>query len=617
MTGTATPLLEIDNLTIAYARAPDSIRAVRNFSLAIAAGESHGLAGESGCGKSTVALATLRYLGRGGAIESGRILFDGADIVTMDEAALRQLRANGVAMVPQDPLSSLNPVLRIGDQLTESLVHVRGLASADAMALARAMLEKVRIANMTRVLHAWPHELSGGQQQRVLIAMALLGEPKLLLLDEPTTGLDASVQAEVVSIVQELARDNGVASLFVSHNLELIARACDRITIMYAGEAVETGTAQDVMRDPAHPYTRALLAARPRPGADRIANPLRGLAGQPPALDALPPGCLFANRCEFAEPGLCDARPMGLQTIAANAHTSACLRHDSLPPRVRPTQERAACAARASEPEDERPVVLSMSGVNKTFHNRSGWFGAKAKERTTAASRDVELNIHAGETLAIVGASGSGKSTIAKLLLGLETPDEGSITLSGREIAQLAVTQRPADILRAMQMVFQNPASTLNPSLTVGFQLERALACAQETDGEAAGLASVPALLEAVRLPPEAASAYPGQLSGGQKQRVAIARALAANPSILVADEPVSALDVSIQAAIVELLLELQRAFGLTLIFISHDLALVRYIADRVAVMRGGAIVEQGRAERIFAAPEHPYTKSLLSAAGL
>lgn len=616
---TETPLLAIENLTVAYRRPRDVIRAVRDFSFTLLAGESHGLAGESGCGKSTVALAVLRYLGRGGFIEHGRILFDGQDIATMDMSTLRAMRANGIAMVPQDPLSSLNPVLRIADQLTESLVHLQGMHGNDAIARARAMLDKVRITDISRILRAWPHELSGGQQQRVLIAMALLSEPKLLLLDEPTTGLDASVQAEVVAIVQELARESGVASLFVSHDLELIARACDRITIMYAGQAMETGDAAQVLRDPAHPYTRALLAARPRPDANRNANPLQGLAGQPPALDALPPGCLFANRCALVEPGLCDAQAMRLKTIDDRGRQSACIRQSDLPPRRHAAHTAAISAPEASVPAQAQESVLVLSGVSKTFHGKAGWFGTSTKSRDTAASKDIELTVHAGETLALVGASGSGKSTIAKLLMGLETPDKGEIRLRGKDIARTPVARRTPAVLRTMQMVFQNPASTLNPSLTVGFQLERALACAQEpadNDG-ITRLASVPALLEAVRLPPETARALPAQLSGGQKQRVAIARALAANPAILIADEPVSALDVSIQAAIIELLLELQRTYGLTLIFISHDLALVRYIADHVAVMRGGEIVEQGPVKNVFDGPRHAYTQNLLKAAGL
>jgi peptide/nickel transport system ATP-binding protein len=601
------PLLEFRDVAIAYATRGGEVPVIPALSFRMDAGEAMGLVGESGCGKSTVALAIVRYLGQAGRLVRGRILFEGRDLATLDAAELRAVRGRRIAMVYQDPMASLNPVMTVGRQLMEVPMIHEGVGAAAAHDRAIEMLREVKLADPAVVMTRYPHQLSGGQQQRIVIAMALIAEPALLVMDEPTTGLDVTVEAAVLDLVRELRRRRRTAILFISHNLGTVVRVCDRIGVMYRGELVEEGSVRQIFTDPRHPYTRGLLDCLPSLGRDKHHAPLVPIPGQlEPAL-ARPPGCGFAARCVHVDRARCTSAPIPLRLRdGARAHRVACVRAAELAPWTRRRPEgTAADAARASDP------VISTRGLGKLYHPRSGPFGAgRAPVR---ALRDVDVVAGRGRTLAVVGESGCGKSTLAKVLAGIEVATEGHVVLDGAEIGGLGVDRRSRALRRKLQMVFQNPESTLNPSHTVGYAIGRALR--RLRDGAPADpSAGVARLLEIVKLAPELARRKPRQLSGGEKQRVAIARALAGDPDVIVADEPVSALDVSVQATIVNLLAELQAARGTTLVFISHDLAVVRYLADHVAVMYLGAIVEFGRVASVFAPPYHPYTEALLSA---
>jgi peptide/nickel transport system ATP-binding protein len=601
--GSAAPVLEIDSARIGYRLRAGELTVVPDLSLAIAPGEAFGLVGESGCGKSTVALAVMGYLGAVGRLAGGRILVDGQDIARLPAEALRRLRGARMAMVYQDPMSSLNPTMTVGRQLMEVAQTHLGLASAAARARAADMLREVRLPEAEAVLDRYPHQLSGGQQQRVVIAMALMAEPALLVMDEPTTGLDVTVEAAVLDLVNSLRRSRGMALLFISHNLGAVLRVCDRVGVMYAGEIVEQGAIADVFRDPRHPYTRGLLGAIPSlRGGGRGAR-LASIRGQVGSLLDRAPGCGFAARCPHATHA-CRAAPIPLSEAAPD-RLVRCLHAATLP------RWQREMPAQSAPPSPEGRTLLDVAGLRKSYR-RSGLFGRKAT--ATRALDGLDLAAEHGRTLAIVGESGCGKSTFARLLTGLDTADDGTLALAGVNVARVGVAARDAAQVRSVQMVFQNPDGTLNPSHSIGHAVGRAV---RRLRGLKA--ADVPAevarLLETVRLPPDVADRMPRQLSGGQKQRVAIARALAGAPELLVADEPVSALDMSVQAAIVNLVLDLQAERGITMVFISHDLAVVRFLADRVAVMYLGRVVEFGPTASVFAAPFHPYTEALLSAA--
>jgi len=602
------PLLEFRDVAIAYATRGGEVPVIPGLSFRMDAGEAMGLVGESGCGKSTVALSIVRYLGRAGRLVRGRILFEGRDLATLDAAELRAVRGRRIAMVYQDPMASLNPVMTVGRQLMEVPMIHEGVGAAAAHDRAIEMLREVKLADPDAVMTRYPHQLSGGQQQRIVIAMALIAEPALLVMDEPTTGLDVTVEAAVLDLVRELRRRRRTAILFISHNLGTVVRVCDRIGVMYRGELVEEGSVRQIFTDPRHPYTRGLLDCLPALGRDKRHAPLVPIPGQlEPAL-ARPPGCGFAARCVHVDRARCTSAPIPLRPRdGARGHRVACVRAAELAPWTRRRADATAAAdgAGASDP------VISTRHLGKLYHPRAGLFGAgRAPVR---ALRDVDVVAGRGQTLAIVGESGCGKSTLAKVLAGIEVATEGHVVLDGAEIGGLGVDRRSRALRRKLQMVFQNPESTLNPSHTVGYAIGRALR--RLRDGAPADpSAGVARLLEIVKLAPELARRKPRQLSGGEKQRVAIARALAGDPDVIVADEPVSALDVSVQATIVNLLAELQAARGTTLVFISHDLAVVRYLADHVAVMYLGAVVEFGRVASVFAPPYHPYTEALLSA---
>jgi len=599
------PILDIEDLNISFYTRAGEIPAVMDFSMRVMPGETMGLVGESGCGKSTVSLGIMRYLGKNGRIKSGSIKFMGRDMATMSEEELRQIRGSKISMVYQEPMASLNPALKVGRQLSEVLTIHEDISEADALKRSAEMVDAVRLPDPDRILGAYPHQLSGGQQQRIVIAMALLSKPQLLLLDEPTTALDVTVEAGIVDLIGDLAREFGTSMLFVSHNLGLILETCDRITVMYSGEAVEEGDIDTVFNKMRHPYTKGLMRSIPVPGADKYSRPLVAIPGQLPLPHERPVGCNFGPRCpHFQEK--CDAGLIRMRDLG-NRHRSRCIRIDEIDWKA---ADEAGEVEEAIEPGD---VVLTVDHLKKHYAVSTGMFGG-GDTRTVKANEDLDFNAREAETVAIVGESGCGKSTFAKVLMGLETATEGEIRLGNLEIGHLPVDKRGPQTVSQVQMVFQNPFDTLNPSMRVGDQICRVLEMFEIGASDADRWERMLELLDLVKLPREFATRMPRQLSGGQKQRIGIARAFAGRPRLVVADEPVSALDVSVQAAVTKLLTDIQRESRTTMLFISHDLGVVRYLSDRVVVMYLGEIMEQGPTEAIFSPPYHPYTEALLSA---
>ncbi len=610
----APAVLEIEDLCVSYFTRAGEIPAVIDFSLSLAPGESVGLVGESGCGKSTVAMAIMRYLGSNGGIVGGTVKFQGRDMATLNDAALRSLRGSKIAMVYQEPMAALNPSLTIGEQLREVPLTHAEVSPSEANSLSLQMLRDVDLPDPERVMDAYPHQISGGQQQRVVIAMALLGKPALLLLDEPTTALDVTVEAGIVELIAELSRKYGTALLYISHNLGLMLEVCDRIGVMYSGEMVEAGTIDAIFSRPRHPYTLGLLGCIPLPHADKNARPLTAIPGQLPLPHERPTGCNFGPRCASFDGAKCGVNAIAMETVAADGETShrvRCTRWADIDP---------TCALPAGDyrpPSEIGDKVLEVDNLQKYYTVRDTSLRAFVTGNTVRyvkANEDLSFDAREGETVAIVGESGCGKSTVARVLMGLETATGGEVRFQDANIGDVSAQERTPQQLGALQMVFQNPNDTLNPSLSIGAQIGRVIRkFGVEHDREKIR-ERVLKLLAMVKLPLEFASRRPRQLSGGQKQRVAIARAFAGNPAAVVADEPISALDVSVAAAISELIMDIQRDHKTTLIFISHDLSTVRYLADRVVVMYLGQIMERGTTDEVFSPPYHPYTEALLSA---
>ncbi|MDL2403320.1 ABC transporter ATP-binding protein [Rhizobium mayense] len=592
------PVLEIKNLRIEFRGKAETVVAIPDLSFSVMPGESYGLVGESGCGKSTTAMAIMGYLGNTGVIANGSIRFSGKELVGAGTKDLRAIRGRQIAMVYQDPMSALNPVKTVGAQLAEvPLLHL-GSTKAEAIAMAEAMLADVRLPDPGDMLRRYPHQLSGGQQQRVVIAMALLAKPSLLLLDEPTTGLDVTVEAAVIDLIAELRQRYSTSLLFISHNLGLIAESCDRLGIMYSGEMVEEGSTAEVFRRPKHPYTRGLIDCIPDITSDKRSRALAAIPGHIPLPSERPQGCLFAPRCAGYVSGRCDQPGLALE-VAGEGHLVRCVRWQQ------PIEVPHANAPSPTE-NTEKATAIALSDVSRLY--------AIGYQKTVKANEKISFDAARAEIVALVGESGCGKSTLARIVTGLDKATSGEIRLAGENIAELQARERPREMLRQIQMIFQNPDSTLNPSHSAGFSIRRSIKKFGIRKEKAEIEKRVRELLEMVRLSPAVADRKPNQLSGGQKQRIAIARAFAADPSLIVADEPVSALDVSVQAAVVSLLLDIQREKHATMLFISHDLALVRHVADKIVVMYLGKIMEQGRVEEVFGEGAHPYTEALLSA---
>lgn len=603
------PILEIEDLNISFFVRAGEIPAVMDFSMKVYPGETMGLVGESGCGKSTVALGIMRDMGNRGKIVGGTIKFKGRDMGEMSAEELRDLRGSKIAMIYQEPMASLNPSMKIGKQLMEVPILHENVSKEEAYQRALDMVAAVKLPDPARVLEAYPHQISGGQQQRIVIAMALLSNPDLLLLDEPTTALDVTVEAGIVELVKELGEKTGTSMVFISHNLGLILETCDNITVMYSGEAVETGTCHEVFDRMRHPYTQGLFNSIPLPGADKNDRPLLSIPGQLPLPHLRPHGCNFGPRCSHFDEKKCNSAPVKMQPIKGEPeHRSRCNRIAEIDWFAEP--ERPVVA----DPVEPGKVMLKVDGLKKYYDVAANAMFGGSDTRTVKANESVSFSAREAETVAIVGESGCGKSTLAKVLLGLETKTDGDVILENHEIGDIEVNDRETGTVASIQMVFQNPFDTLNPSQSVGSQIIRTLEMFKIGKTQEERRQRMLELLDLVKLPRAFAERMPRQLSGGQKQRIGVARAFAGQPKVVVADEPVSALDVSVQAAVTELLMEIQREAKTTMLFISHDLSVVRYIADRVVVMYLGHIVEQGTTDEIFSPPYHPYTEALLSA---
>jgi peptide/nickel transport system ATP-binding protein len=593
-------LVEVSDLSLAYLHEDRPLQVLFGVTFSIAPGEVLGLVGESGCGKSTVAYQLLGYRPPSARVLSGSVRLSGVDLLTLSRAELDRLRGNRIALIPQNPASALSPGMRVGRQVAEVLTaHRRASGGSAPKARAAELFEAVGLPEPRRIGRRYPHELSGGQQQRVAIAMALACGPDLLVLDEPTTGLDVTTQQQIVALLAELRRRKRMAMLYVTHDLGLLAQIADRVGVMYAGRMVEVAPTGILFSQPRHPYTRGLIASIPqiRPG-ERLGKRLRGLLQR----DELPPGCPFQPRCDFAE-AACAAELQVLEE-AAPGHEVACRRWRALAPPA------AVPATLCAEPTEAAPLtpLLALDSLVVTYRAAGSVFA-----KPVAAVRGVTLAIERGETLALVGESGSGKSTVARAISGLLRPSAGQIRFGGEPLAGL-LRHRPRELRRIIQYVFQNPDASLNPRMRVGSILARPL----EVFFDAAGAdlrGRIARALDDVRLDESYAERYPDQLSGGERQRVAIARAVVAKPALLLCDEVLSALDVSVQANILDLLKRLRAEHHLSMLFISHDLAVVREIADRIAVLFRGELCQVGPSRVVFQAPMHPYTHALLMAA--
>jgi peptide/nickel transport system ATP-binding protein len=609
------PLLEVSGLTISIPTEGGMIEAVRGISFALRAGETIGIVGESGSGKTMLALSVLGLLPPAARV-TGSVRLDGTEVLGSSAAQWQGIRGTRVAMVFQDPMTALNPMYTVGWQVAECVRLHHRVSRAAAWRRAVEVLGLVGLPEPAQLARRFPHELSGGMRQRVVIAIAIANEPELLIADEPTTALDVTVQAQILDTLRSIRQETGAALILISHDLGVVAGVADQVLVMYAGKAVEVGGVDDVFADPRMPYTAGLLASLP--ALDRRSERLASIGGTPPSGTGYGPGCAFAPRCPAAAE-ICAEQP-ALMPVGT-AHVAAC--HFAARPGGGmsvggPADGRGpALAWDQARPPDAPPVpggpaavegdvVLSARNLTKHFRVRGAQFRSVA---TLQALTGVDLDLRAGQCLALVGESGCGKSTLARLLLRLEEPTAGSITLNGRELTGLNDSELRA-IRPQIQMVFQDPYSSLNPRLSVG-----------EIVGEPLTVHKVPGrdrlireLLASVGLDPAAGVRFPGEFSGGQRQRIGIARALALQPQTLVLDEPVSALDVSIQASVLNLLRDLQRKRNMAYLFIAHDLAVVRQVADEVAVMYLGGIVEQGPADVIYQRPAHPYTTALLSA---
>ena len=602
---TSANLLEVEGLTVSIRGAQSAVRPVEGVGLSIRAGETFALLGESGCGKSMTALAIARLLPEAAAISGGRVVLSGEELLALPESRMRRVRGGRIGMIFQEPATSLNPVMTIGAQIGEVLALHRGLRGEAARAETRRLLEKVGIPAAQERLDDYPFQFSGGMKQRVMIAMALAGEPELLIADEPTTALDVTIQAQVLDLLARLQAERGMAMLLITHDLGVVARMAHRVGLLYAGELVETGSRKDFFAAPLHPYAQRLFKALPDSSArGRVLDALPG--GVPP-LDAGFVGCRFVSRCPRAFER-CRTGAPGWSAVEGRGVRCHLYEDSGETPPLR--QAARATAAAATPPSSGSPV-LEVSELAVHFPVKKGLL-----RRTVGWVRAVDgvsLRLEAGRTLALVGESGCGKTTVGRAILQLTPPTAGDMAFDG---APLRFHDRVAvrGMRRAVQMVFQDPFASLNPRLCVGDILEEGMVSLGVGGSPDERQRTVNELLERVGLSPEMRWRYPHEFSGGQRQRIAIARALAVSPRVILCDEPTSALDVSVQAQLLNLMCELQRERGLAYLFITHNLAVVRYMADEVAVMYLGRIVEQGPAARVLEAPVHPYTRMLLAA---
>lgn len=612
-THTGKPVLTIRDMHISYFARGKEVKAVRGVDLTVHAGETLALVGESGSGKSSVAFSSMRGLDAAGRVMKGSVHFHDTDVLALNPGELRRIQGSRIAMVYQDPQTALNPAYRIGDQIAEAVREHTDMSGPEIRERVLGLLEEVNLPDPAGFYQRYPHELSGGQQQRVVIAMAFACNPELLIMDEPTTGLDVTTEAHILDLVTKLKDSHGSAILYITHNLGVVAKFCHRVAVMYAGQIVEQGPVSRVFTAPAHPYTRSLLTCIPRLDLSKHDRPLNAIEGRLPNLSDIPSGCVFAPRCSESRDE-CVSKDIPKERIDGDEDFVRCVRWNDIA-----AFEFDRNARKIRKKEQPAPVepMLEVDDLQCLYRLRRSLadIATGREARNVHAVDGLELDLRRGQTLAIVGESGCGKTTLGRTVVGLQTATNGNMTFENKALEGKA-RNRSNDIRRRVQIVFQNPDATLNPQKSVGETIGRPLELFGLAD-ETARDAGVAELLQSVNLPAHYASRYPHELSGGEKQRVAIARAFAADPDLIVCDEPLSALDVSVQAAILNLLVDLQKSSNAAYLFISHDLSVVRYLSDQVAVMYMGRLCEIGSPEEVFVPPYHPYTEALLSAISL
>jgi peptide/nickel transport system ATP-binding protein len=607
------PLLQIEDLRTEIRLRSATVHALDGVSLTVEAGECLGIVGESGCGKTMTALSVMQLLPPGGHITGGRIMLGGTEISALDDNAMRHVRGNEIGMIFQDPMTSLNPTMTIGDQIAETVLLHRGADSKTARARAAEVLGLVGMPRPAERVGSYPHQLSGGMRQRVMIAMALACEPRLLIADEPTTSLDVTIQKQILELIDDLRKRLGMAVILVTHDLGVIAGRADRAAVMYAGKVVEATRTTSLFGNPRHPYTEALFGALPEKAADGSQR-LYSIPGMPPDLTSPPPGCRFAARCRYARDTCEQTEPK----LAGDSweHAYRCFFPVGQAARGAETAgltvrevSHATRAPRAWRPEKGEGVLLRADRLVKNFPVTAGAV-LQRKIGEVSAVADVSFSIRPGQTFGMVGESGCGKTTIGRLIAGLEKANGGSIVLEGEDLTRLSPRERRRRSPK-IQLMFQDSYASMDPRMRVGPILREPLAI-QRTGSRQQQRDKTAAILDQVGLPRAAVERYPHEFSGGQRQRLGLARALILRPKLVVADEPVSALDVSIQAQILNLMLDLQRDLGLTYLFISHDLSVVRYLSDTIGVMYLGKMVEIGPADDVYLLPAHPYTRGLI-----
>ncbi|MEJ2590443.1 MAG: ABC transporter ATP-binding protein [Candidatus Thiodiazotropha sp.] len=598
------PLLTLTGLQVRLGSESRPFRVLDGVDLAIERGETFALLGESGCGKSMTALSLMRLLPPSGRVSAGRITFDGQDLLRLSEPAMRQVRGGTLGMIFQEPMTSLNPVLRIGEQIAESVRLHDGVEGPAVKQRVAQLLAAVGISDPARRADAYPHQLSGGMKQRVMIAMALAGRPKLLIADEPTTALDVTIQAQVLRLLRGLQRESGMSILLITHDLGVVAETADRLAVMYAGQIVETAGVEAFFRRPRHPYSQKLFASLPDSG--KRGARLSVIEGSVPSLDSAFSGCRFVQRCEQAVPR-CSREHPDWRQLDADAGVR-CLRYGEAP--LRPDLQPPVEMQRHAQVPTPCDPLLTVEGLKIHFPLHKGVLRRPAG--AVRAVDGIDLRLERGRTLALVGESGCGKTTAGLGILQLIRPSEGSVRFEADELTRLegeALRRRRGDL----QIIFQHPLASMNPRMRVGGIIEEGMRALGRYD-RAERKRRVLHLLQQVGLAPEAVHRYPHEFSGGQRQRICVARALAVEPKLIVCDEPTSALDVSVQAQIINLLKTLQERLGLSYLFITHNISVVAYLADEVAVMYLGRIVEQGQVDEVLAHPAHPYTRALLCA---